>query len=106
MVCVDCKHWRRTLTLSAVKRVAEQQTMRTIAFSESLPYPNAGFDCASWKEITFVPMVVTLIPASFKFHDAVPIVPILELNDFLAQLPVNLSLIKSFVKQASFRALT
>ena len=96
VVCVDCKHWRRSLYPSKVRGVVDEQVKRTVAFSESLQNPTVRVECASWEEARFVPVVVSLVPASFKFHNGTPIVPILQLQDFLDQLPMCSNSIRRF----------
>jgi Holliday junction resolvase-like predicted endonuclease len=88
VVCVDCKHWRRGLYPSKLRKVVDEQVKRTVAFSEFIPNQKVRVECASWEETTFVPVVVSLVPTSFRFHDGTPVVPILQLQDFLAQLPM------------------
>ena len=107
VVCVDCKHWRRSLYPSKLKRAAEEQVRRTLAFSDSLPNPAPRVDCASWKDARFVPMLLSLMPARFKFHEGTPVVPILQLQDFLAQLPMCADSLKYFDKtQTHFKTLS
>jgi hypothetical protein len=98
VVCVDCKHWRRGLYPSKLRGAVDEQVKRTVAFSESLPNPAVRVECASWEETKFVPVVVSLVPASFKFHNGTPVVPILQLQDFLAQLPMCSDSLRSFNK--------
>jgi Holliday junction resolvase-like predicted endonuclease len=107
VVCVDCKHWHRSSYPSKLKRAAEEQVRRTVAFSDSLPNPAVRVDCASWKGAKFVPVLVSLMPARFKFHDGTPVVPILQLRDFLAQLPMCVNSLKYFDKtQAHFKTVS
>ena len=96
VVCIDCKHWHHGLYPSRLKTAADEQAKRTLAFSESLPNPTVRIDCASWKESRFVPVVVVLMGAGFKFHNGIPVVPILQLQNFLTQLPMCLDSVKSF----------
>jgi Holliday junction resolvase-like predicted endonuclease len=96
VVCVDCKHWRRGLYASKLKEVVDEQVNRTWALSESLQNPAVRIECASWKEARFIPVVVSLVPTSFRFHNGTPVVPILQLQDFLAQLPMCSDLLKRF----------
>ena len=96
VVCVDCKHWLRSLYPSKLREVVDEQVRRTVAFSESLQNATVRVECASWEEARFVPVVVSLVPASFKFHNGTPIVPILQLQDFLDQLPMCSNSIKRF----------
>jgi hypothetical protein len=105
ILCVDCKHWHHGLPPSRAANIAEEQERRTLSFLHSFPNPDTGSDCASWREMIFVPVIVTLIPAKTKFIYQVPMVPILQLNNFLTELPMQLCSIKSFVKHTSFRVL-
>lgn len=107
VVCVDCKHWRRGVNPSKLRGAVEEQVRRTLAFSESLPNPAVRIECASWKEARFVPVVLSLMPASFKFHNDTPVVPILQLQDFLAQLPMCLNSLRCFDRaQSHFRTVS
>ena len=96
VVCVDCKHWRHGLYPSKLRGVVDEQVKRTVAFSESLQNPSVKLECASWEEARFVPVVVSLVPASFKFHNGTPVVPILQLQDFLVQLPMCSDSLRKF----------
>lgn len=103
-VCVDCKHWRRGLYPSRLKKVADEQARRTLAFSRSLPSPAVRVDCASWNEVKFIPVVLSLTSPSLKFHNRIPLVAVLQLRDFLAQLPMHVDSLKHFDKtQAHFK---
>lgn len=100
VVCVDCKHWRRGMYQSVLKKIVEKQVERTFAFAESL---NAfeRFNCASWDKVKVVPAVLSLVPSRFKFYGGVPVVPIFQLQDFLNQLPVHVDRLKFFEKSLS-----
>jgi hypothetical protein len=101
VVCVDCKHWRHSLYPSKLGRAVDEQVKRTLAFSESLPNPAVRIECASWENARFVPAVVSLAPLSFKFYEGTPVVPILQLQDFLSQLPMCLNSLRSFNRAQS-----
>jgi Holliday junction resolvase-like predicted endonuclease len=88
VVCLDCKHWRHGLQGSAAEKIAEQQAERTRALVISLPNPAVKIECLSRGEAKFVPAVLSLTFDRLKFHKGVPIVPVLQLQDFLNQLPV------------------
>jgi Holliday junction resolvase-like predicted endonuclease len=98
VVCVDCKHWHRGLGPSKLREVVDQQLKRTLAFSKFLPNPAVDVECAYWEEAKFVPAVLLLMPASFKFHNRTPAVPISQLQDFVAQLPMRLDSLRYFRK--------
>ena len=100
VVCLDCKHWRRGLYPSALKKIVERQVERTFAFAESMnAFERFGF--AAWGRVKFVPAVLSLIPSRFKFYSGVPVVPIFQLQDFLSQLPAHVDSLKHFEKSLS-----
>lgn len=98
-LCVDCKHWHRGLSQFVLKKIVEEQAGRTFALAKSLPNQTIKIDFASWRIVKFVPAVMSLIAGKFKFYDGVPIVPVLQLQDFLSQLPAYADSLKHFSKQ-------
>ena len=99
VICIDCKHWRHGTSPSALKRIAEAQVERTRALAESLPNIALELECTKWDRAKLVPAILTLMPVSFKFYDKVPIVPVLQLQDFLSQLPAYIESLKYFLKE-------
>lgn len=99
VICIDCKHWRHGMAPSALKRIAEAQVERTRALAESLPHVSLEIECAKWNKAKFIPAVLSLTQGSFKFYDMVPIVPVLQLQDFLSQLPAYTESLKYFLKE-------
>ncbi|MDH5754227.1 MAG: restriction endonuclease [Candidatus Bathyarchaeota archaeon] len=98
-ICVDCKHWHHGMYPSALKKIVEEQVERTFALAESLPELIGRIGCASWDRIKLVPAVLSLVTGRFKFYDDVPIVPVLQLQDFLSQLPAYADSLKHFSKR-------
>ena len=98
VVCVDCKHYHHGLSPSVMNKIADAQVERTRALAEALPNVALKVDCAKWIKAKFVPVVLSLLPASFKFCGNVPIVPVLQLQDFLNQLPAYVDSLTYFVK--------
>jgi hypothetical protein len=98
IICADCKHWRHGLRPSELKKVVEEQVERTSALSESLPALAAKTKFASWTEAKLFPTVLTLAVSQAKFYDNVPIVPILQLQDFLERLPAYAETLRSIRK--------
>ena len=98
VICIDCKHWQHGIAPSVLKRLVDSQVERTRAFADSLPNPSLKLECSKWNEAKFIPSILSLIPSSFKFYDKVPIVPILQLQDFLNQLPAYAESMKLFPK--------
>ena len=72
---------------------------RARALADALPNVSIGIECAKWSQAKFVPTVLALMPTRFKFCDSVPIVPVLQLQDFLNQLPLELESLKHFHKE-------
>jgi hypothetical protein len=105
VVCIDCKHWHRGLPPSSLKRAIEAQVKRTLAFSESLPNPTLRVDCSLWNDAKFVPAILSLTPVSFKFYNGVPVVTIVQLQDFLAQLPMCVDSLECVHKATSYSRL-
>lgn len=99
VLCIDCKHWRHGISPSALKRIAESQVERTRALAESLPNISLEIECAKWDKAELVPAILVLMPGSFKFYDRVPIVPVLQLQDFLSQLPAYVESLKYFLRE-------
>ncbi len=98
VVCVDCKHWQHSIAPSALKRIVDLQVERTRAFADSLPNLSLNLECTRWNDAKFIPTIMSLVPSSFKFYDKVPVVPILQMQDFLNQLPVYTESVKFLLK--------
>jgi len=89
VLCVDCKRWTKRLAASTMSKVAEAQIERAKALSKIVDkssFPAEG-------RIFLIPMILSLIPASSKFCNGVPIVPILQLQNFLDELPAHMHLL-------------
>ena len=103
VVCIDCKHWRRGLHPSAIRRIVEAQVERTRNLADFLPSPKHMIECASWDQTKFIPAILSLTLGNFKYYDDVPIVPVLQLQDFLSQLPAYVDAVKHFTKNMTGR---
>jgi len=99
VVCLDCKSWHHGLAPSVLRHLTEKQAERTRELADALPSLSMSLKCAKWKEAVFVPALLVLAPTRFKFCDGVPIVPVLQLSDFLVNLPVEMSSLKYFRKE-------
>lgn len=87
VICIDCKHYQHAIAPAALRRIVDSQIDRTCAFAESLPSPASKLECAKWSNAKFMPAVLSLLPSAFKFYSKVPVVPILQLQDFINQMP-------------------
>lgn len=99
VVCVDCKHWQRGVKPSALRKIVEAQVERVRALADALPSPALKVECVKWNKAKFVPVILSLFPSNFKFYGDVPVVPVLQLQDFLFQLPAHVESLKHFVKE-------
>jgi Holliday junction resolvase-like predicted endonuclease len=95
-ICTDCKHWHRTMFPSAMKRIAEEQAQRTKGLAESLPSPDIHVQCATWENGTLIPAVLSLFTGRFKFCNDVPVVSVLQIQDFLTQLPAFVTMFRGY----------
>jgi len=99
VACVDCKHWHHGMYPSAIRRVVEEQVERTCALAEFLPKLTEKIDCASWNRVKLIPAILSLLTVRSKFYNKVPIVPVLQLQDFISQLPAYADSLKHFSKR-------
>ncbi len=96
VICIDCKHYHHSLHLSMLQKMVDLQIKRVEALTESLPNTSVDIECVRWEKAKFVPAILSLMPGSFKFIDDVPIVPVLQFQDFLSQLPAQIESLKHF----------
>lgn len=97
-LCIDCKHWHRAISPSTLKAIVEEQTQRTWAFAEALPTLADKVECTTWDYVKLVPAILSLVSGKFKFYDNVPVVPVLQLQDFINQLPAYINALRHFTK--------
>ncbi len=89
VICVDCKRLRRGWSRSIITKAVESQVVRAEALSKLLPSLREDLRLDGWEMAYVVPMILSLLPAPFKFHRDVPIVPVLQLRDFLNEMPAH-----------------
>ncbi len=94
IVCADCKHWIRGWRRSAITKVVDAQVERTRALMEAIPSLHEEMGLSYWKRARFIPVILSLVPGPFKFYKGVPVVPVLQLRDFLSELPAYLTELK------------
>lgn len=96
VVCADCKHWLRGWRRSAIAKAVESQVRRTQTLADALPLLREKIDLTNWKNAIFIPAVLSLVQGPFKFYNDVPIVPILQLQNFLSELPAHVTSLAHF----------
>jgi hypothetical protein len=99
VLCIDCKHWHHGMHRSSLNRMAAAQDERVAAFADSLPKITFDYPCVKWAKAKFFPIILSLIPFSPKFCERIPIVPVLQLQDFINQLPLNVESLKYFSRE-------
>jgi len=99
VACVDCKHWHHGMYPSAIRRIVEEQVERTSALAESLPKLTEKIECTSWSRVKLVPAILSLTTVRSKFYNKVPIVSVLQLQDFISQLPAYVDSLKHFSRR-------
>jgi len=96
VISIDCKHWRHGMSPSVLKKIAEEQRERTKALADSLPNPAVKIKFASWEMVMLIPAVLSLTVGRSKLCDGVPVVPVLQLQDFVSQVPVYVNSLEHF----------
>jgi Holliday junction resolvase-like predicted endonuclease len=91
IACVDCKHWSHGWQGYAIRKAAEAQVLRTKVLAEAINSLQKRIGLIQWRHATLIPVVLSLVPGSLKFYKEVPIVPILQIQDFLNELPVHIT---------------
>jgi len=86
VICVDCKHWLKGWRRSVIVKSVELQVERIEVLADALPSLNK-LELVNWKYATLVPVVLSLVSGPFKFYRSVPVVPILQFQSFLNELP-------------------
>ncbi len=101
VVCIDCKHWHHSMHPSSLSKMTMSQSQRTADFADYIAGAPRNFPCTQWDRATFVPVMLSLISTREKFCEGIPIVPVLQIQDFINQLPLNLDCLKTYNKKFS-----
>jgi len=96
VVCVDCKRWRRGWGNSAITKVAAAQAKRTEVLAKNLQDIQREIGLDDWKQATLFPVIISLFPGPVKFYKKVPVVPILQLQNFLDEFQGHITELTNF----------
>jgi Holliday junction resolvase-like predicted endonuclease/predicted transcriptional regulator len=96
IVCVDCKHWQHGWSRATIEKTVDAQAERTKALAESLQKFTDMLGLSSWTSATLIPMVVALTTNALKIHNDTPVVPVLQLQNFISELPAQTVLLTRF----------
>jgi Holliday junction resolvase-like predicted endonuclease len=100
VVCVDCKHWHKSMYPSATRKIVEDQVQRTSALAEVLPSISQKIGCSFWTTTTLIPTILSLMTGRVRFYDDVPIVSVIQIQDFLIQLPAHAGELRHFTRRS------
>lgn len=106
IACVDCKHWQHGWSRASIMKATEAQVERTKALADSLQNFTEKLGLTEWTRVTLIPIVLSLVPSQFKFHNGTPIVPILKLQSLINELPAQTVLLTHFstiIKEKSIK---
>jgi len=96
IVCVDCKRWRRGWGNSAITKVAALQAQRTEVLAGALHFLQQKIGLNRWKQATLLPAILSLFPGPVKFYNKVPVVPILQLQNFVDEFQGHITELRHF----------
>ncbi|MEM2110271.1 MAG: hypothetical protein QXX08_00115 [Candidatus Bathyarchaeia archaeon] len=102
IISTDCKHWHHGWREAAAVKAVESQVKRTKILAEASSSLRDRINIAGWRHGYFVPLVLSLIPPAFKFYESTPVVPVLQLRNFLHELPAYLNEITHYIKSFEF----
>jgi Holliday junction resolvase-like predicted endonuclease/predicted transcriptional regulator len=97
IVCVDCKHWQHGWSRAAIEKAVVAQVGRTKALAESLQKYTDTLELNKWTSATLIPIVIALTTNALKIHNNTPIVPVLQLQNFINELPTQTVLLTHFL---------
>jgi hypothetical protein len=101
VLCIDCKHWQHGMQPSTLSKMAQDQVQRAEEFAQSLPIKKLNLPCTSWTKAKFVPVILSLVAFNPKYSNGIPVVPVLQLQDFVSQLPLNVNSLRNFTREFS-----
>lgn len=96
VACVDCKHWHHGWRTAATIKTVDAHLKRTKALANAMPRVCARIGLKKWEETVLIPLILSLYPSPLKFYKKTPIVPILQLQDFLSEFITHLDKLAYF----------
>jgi Holliday junction resolvase-like predicted endonuclease len=103
VLCVDCKHWKRGWRQSATSNAVRAQIERTEALSKTLGNYRQKIKVDAWETVTLIPVIMSLTLGPYKVYDDVPVVPVLQLQDFINELPAHVPILKKFSQKVTMQ---
>jgi Holliday junction resolvase-like predicted endonuclease len=93
IICADCKHWKRGFRMASSLKTIEAQIERAEVLADVLPYYLHEIGIENWETAALLPVVVSLLPGQNKLVNRVPVVPVLQLQDFISEVPLKLDVL-------------
>ncbi|UCH31377.1 MAG: NERD domain-containing protein [Candidatus Bathyarchaeota archaeon] len=100
---VDCKHWKSSWTGGTIRAVVEAHVERTRSFFNALPDLRLGEKVITWRCTTAIPIIISLLPGLNKFYLNVPVVSVLQLQDFINEFPIHINSLAHFSQKVTER---
>lgn len=108
IICADCKHWSRGMSIGQLFQAVKKQAERTQTLVKDAQICKNRFNVTNESEILFIPIIITLGNPKNRMIERVPIVPVLALRSFLAEFDLNLkslTILKLVPKKSSILGL-
>ncbi|RJS86717.1 hypothetical protein CW704_04930 [Candidatus Bathyarchaeota archaeon] len=96
VVCVDCKQWRQGWRGTASRKAAMKQIQRTKILAEASLSMIEKIGISKWSQACFVPLIISLFPSASAFYRNSPIVPIIQLRNFIQDMPAHIDEIEHY----------
>jgi Holliday junction resolvase-like predicted endonuclease len=102
ILCIDCKRWRHGWRGAATAKAVEAQVDRTMALAEALPIYKRKLNLEDWQTAQLTPLVLSLVQGPHRFQNDVPVVPILQLQNFINEFPLASDSLRHFSRKLKY----
>lgn len=104
ILCADCKRWRRGWRGAATAKAVEAQADRTVALAEVLPFYKGTLNLEEWQTAQLTPLILSLVQGPHRFLNDVPVVPILQLQNFINEFPLAMDSLRHFSTKLKYHS--
>jgi len=96
VVCVECKHWSKGLGNMTARRIVESHLEKVKVLSQNFSEAGGRVNLDGWRRATFVPITLSLQPATKKIYRRMPVVSVFELPRFINEFEGQMDWLTSF----------
>jgi len=96
IVCADCKHWQHGWSRAAIEKTVATQVERTRALAALMQKFTDKLGLNRWTNAILVPIVIALNTSALKTYNDTPVVSVLQIQDFINELPTQTILLTHF----------